>query len=128
MYEENKKLTECADICCDCFKVCTETIPQCLNKGGDHAESQHIGLLQLCADICKLSVSAMLSGVEQHSYICEACSEICDECADECESIGGDLMKNCAEVCRKCAKACGDMAFSKKSKKHSKSEQPSLQS
>lgn len=128
MYAENKTMSDCADTCLECFTVCTQTIPQCLEKGGKHAEAKHIGLLQLCADVCKLSASAMLSGVKQHSYICDACAKICNECADECESIGGDFMKACAEACRKCAASCGAMSQAKDSKKYSKSEQPTMQS
>ena len=37
MYAENKKMNDCANTCLECFTVCTQTIPQCLDKGGDHA-------------------------------------------------------------------------------------------
>ncbi len=112
MYADNKKMNDCAEICLECFTSCTKTIPQCLEAGGNHAEAKHITLLQVCADMCKLSASAMLLGASQHTYICEACEKICTECAEECESMDGAFMKACAEICRRCAASCKSMVSS----------------
>ncbi len=126
MDQRNKKMKDCTEDCLECFEVCTQTIPQCLEKGGDHANPKHIALLQVCADLCRLSASAMLLESEQHSFICEACAKVCLECAEECEAMDGEFMKECAEVCRKCASSCEDMSSSKKSNVYGSSQEAEI--
>ena len=53
-------MQECIASCLDCHSVCLETISHCLSKGGDHAECNHIRVLQDCAQVCITSADFML--------------------------------------------------------------------
>ena len=47
----NEMLT-CIEACTYCHSVCLHTFEHCLNKGGRHAEPDHIRTLIDCAQIC----------------------------------------------------------------------------
>ena len=103
-----KDLQGCIDNCLKCYETCRETISYCLQKGGEHAKSEHINLLLNCADICQTSANFMISSSSLHSSVCKACAEVCIKCAESCESIGrsDEKMKECVEICRQCAESC----------------------
>lgn len=104
-------MNECITACQQCATICIETINHCLSMGGAHAEPQHIGLMQTCAEICTVSANAMLRGIDAHSATCAACAEICRRCAESCERLGDDeAMRRCVEACRRCAESCQAMA------------------
>lgn len=104
----------CIQDCLDGYKICSQMLIHCLEKGGEHAESQHIKLLEDCAKICNLSADFMLRNSEYHSSTCGECAEICTACAESCEAFADDeKMKKGAVVCRKCASSCDEMAKGK---------------
>ncbi|MDH5822560.1 four-helix bundle copper-binding protein [Luteimonas sp. RD2P54] len=105
------EMNQCIDNCSTCHAVCLETIHYCLEKGGKHAEAEHINLMSVCADICATSADAMLRGASVHTATCGACAEVCRQCAEACAAMGDDAdMQRCAEACRRCADSCGRMA------------------
>lgn len=105
------EMDNCIQNCTECHAVCIETIAHCLSMGGKHAEEQHIGLLQTCADICRTSADAMLRGSHVHGFVCGACAAICSACADACGAMANDsTMAQCAEVCRRCARSCEELS------------------
>jgi len=105
------KMQECIQACQTCSQVCQETVTHCLQKGGKHAEPQHIRLLLDCAEICQTSANFMIRGSEFHSRTCGVCAEVCEACAVDCESFKDDAeMQRCAEECRRCAQLCREMA------------------
>lgn len=107
----NEQMQSCIQECLDCHRVCLETITHCLEKGGRHAEPDHIRLLTDCAEICQTSANFMLRGSDLHPMTCEVCAEVCAECADDCERFDGDAqMQNCAAACRSCSEMCQTMA------------------
>jgi hypothetical protein len=107
----NEQMQSCIQECLDCHRVCLETITHCLEKGGRHAEPDHIRLLMDCAEICQTSANFMLRGSDLHPMTCEVCAEVCAECADDCERFEGDAqMQNCAAACRSCSEMCQTMA------------------
>jgi hypothetical protein len=86
-------------------------VAHCLEKGGRHAEPQHIRLLLDCAEICQTSANFMVRGSDLHAATCRACAEVCERCADDCERMADDeMMRRCAEICRRCAASCAQMA------------------
>ena len=111
-----KKITsdvrQCIQNCLECHAICVETKSHCLELGGEHASSDHIGVLADCAQICALSADFMLRGSRHHPHTCRECAEICQACAEDCERMaGGDqTMTECAQVCRRCAESCQKMA------------------
>jgi|WetSurMetagenome_2_1015567.scaffolds.fasta_scaffold459605_2 hypothetical protein len=107
------QMQECIQACTTCHAVCSETIQQCLQMGGKHAEASHMRVLMDCAQICQTSADFMLRGSELHTSTCGVCAEVCTRCADDCDRFGDDaMMQRCAETCRTCAHSCGEMAGS----------------
>lgn len=105
------EMQQCIDACQTCHKVCEQTIPYCLEKGGLHAERLHIQTLSNCADICRTAAHFMMWNSDLHSKICGICAEACVRCAEDCERMPDDeMMKMCADVCRACAESCRKMA------------------
>jgi hypothetical protein len=106
------EMENCIKNCNDCHHICLETISYCLQKGGRHAEAQHIRLLMDCAQICHTSEDFMLRASDLHHLTCGVCAEVCERCAQDCESMASSdaQMKGCAEVCRRCAESCRQMA------------------
>ena len=108
---KSPEMENCIQNCNDCHHICIETIAYCLQKGGKHAEFEHIRLLMDCHQICHTSEDFMLRGSDLHTYTCGTCAEVCMRCAASCEAMTGDAqMKACAEACRKCAESCQEMA------------------
>lgn len=105
-------MQECIGHCSGCHNICVNTIAHCLDMGGEHASRAHIGLLQDCADACRMATDLMLRGSVFHPRMCGLCAEICDRCADDCERLGPDdeVMMHCAALCRRCAESCRAMS------------------
>lgn len=102
---------QCVEECLTCQSVCTTTVTYCLQKGGRHADAEHIITLLDCADICGTSASFMQRGSHAHASTCAVCAEICRACAASCEQMNDDeVMKACADACRRCAESCERMA------------------
>jgi hypothetical protein len=111
--EENAmaSMQHCITDCLDCHAVCLGTIQHCLGKGGEHAEPQHVGLLQDCAQICITSADFMLRSSPLHQMTCRICAGICELCAEDCTRLADDeTMVLCVETCRRCAASCSEMA------------------
>lgn len=105
------KMQQCIQECQTCSQVCLEEVPHCLEKGGKHAQAQHIVLLLDCAESCRTSADFMMRGSAFHQKTCEICAEVCEACAKSCDSMMDDPeMKRCAEECRRCAQSCREMA------------------
>ena len=97
---------ECLHRCEECHDVCLHAIQHCLEKGGRHAQPDHIRLLQDCSQICHTSADFILRGSPLHGAVCEACAQVCEACAKSCAELGDT---ECADHCRKCAESCHGM-------------------
>jgi hypothetical protein len=107
----NQELQNCIQECLSCHSTCLATVQYCIQKGGKHAEKQHIQLLLACAEICQTSANFMLAGSEFHTRTCEVCAEVCDACEKSCRQMADDeVMKACAEACKRCAESCRKMS------------------
>ncbi len=105
-------MQQCITNCLECHGICSNIAIYCLEKGGQHAQANHIKLLLDCAEICQTSANFMLRSSGFHARTCGVCAEICDRCAQECDRMGDDAqMKRCVEVCRRCAASCRQMAM-----------------
>jgi hypothetical protein len=102
---------QCVEECLTCHNTCLTTVSYCLQKGGPHADVNHIVTLLDCAEICSTSADFMLRGSHLHTTTCAACAEVCRACAESCDTMrDDDVMRNCAEECRRCAESCERMA------------------
>ena len=105
------EMAQCVDHCNHCATTCTATVAHCLEKGGKHADSQHIALMLDCAAICATAAESMARGSSVHGQICGVCADICRQCETDCRSFGDDpVMQECADICRQCAESCKQMA------------------
>jgi hypothetical protein len=104
----NEVVQDCLEACTECELVCKEAVVHCLRLGGAQAEAEHVKLLLDCAEICSVSVSAMLRRSEFAERVCGLCADVCHRCAESCDQVadGDEWMADCAEVCRNCAGAC----------------------
>jgi hypothetical protein len=111
MTRSSERMQECIDACTQCARICWETLAYCLEKGGRHAEAEHVNTLLDCAQLCDTSAAFMERGSAVHPDVCAACAEACQRCAESCEKFGDDdQMRRCAEICRSCAESCREMA------------------
>lgn len=107
-------MDECLRNCRDCERACTELVVHCLQKGGDHADATHIGILLDCATACRTSAELMMRGSALHPPYCGLCAEACQRCADDCARFENDAaMAACAKACRRCAESCRAMGASR---------------
>lgn len=98
--------------CQACHAACLKTISLCLEMGDDHAEVNHIKLLQDCVQICQTSADFMLRMSNFHPQVCAVCADICNACAKSCESLSeqdSDFMHQCAQACLQCSQSCRNM-------------------
>ena len=94
--------------CLDCHSVCLRmAVGYCLERGGRHAEQEHLRLMLNCAELCQTSANFMLSDSPLHGRVCLICAEACEACAKSCEQVGD--MRECVEECQNCAKSCRTM-------------------
>jgi hypothetical protein len=106
-----EQLQQCIKECLNCHSACLAMVTYCLQKGGTHAEQNHIRLLLDCAEICQTSENFMLRVSPFHKRTCGICAEICIQCAQDCARFGDDAqMQACADTCRRCAESCQQMA------------------
>lgn len=105
-------MQECIDNCRKCYEACTKAITYCLEKGGKHAEPEHIKVLMDCAEICRTNLSFMLRGSKQQASVSTACALVCRVCGTNCEAMAEDdeVMKDCAAACFRCAESCEAMS------------------
>ena len=108
----NQDMQQCIQNCLDCHSICLNTVTYCLQKGGQHAEANHIRLLMDCTQSCQTSADFMLRGSQFHTQFCGACAQVCEQCAQDCDRMGNDAqMKACADMCRRCAESCRQMSM-----------------
>jgi hypothetical protein len=108
----NQEMQQCIQNCLDCHSICLNTVTYCLQKGGQHAEANHIRLLMDCAQSCQTSADFMLRSSNFHTQFCGACAQVCEQCAQDCDRMGDDAqMKACADMCRRCAESCRQMSM-----------------
>ena len=101
-------IQQCIGLCLDCHATCEATVTHCIDRGGAHAELEHLTLLRDCAQICLTSAGFLLRGSGNLTLICEACADVCERCAAACDGfeLRDGVMTRCAQVCRDCARSC----------------------
>lgn len=108
MRDMDTSMRDAIKACLDCHSMCLRmAMTFCLERGGRHAEKQHLRLMLNCAELCQTSANFMLSGSPLHGRVCAVCAEACEACARSCEQVGN--MRECAEECQRCAKSCRSM-------------------
>ncbi|WP_095407239.1 MULTISPECIES: four-helix bundle copper-binding protein [Rhodomicrobium] len=103
-------LLDCIEKCWTCRDTCQSVLfNYCLEKGGKHAEADHVRLMVDCIQICQTSGDFMTRNSRMHASVCTTCAAICEACARSCDAVGDAEMRRCAEACRACAKSCWEV-------------------
>ena len=98
-------MVRCVEECERCHRTCLRTaMTYCLEQGTDRVDPAHFRSMLACADMCRATIDALLSGFDSCEDVCVLCARVCSQCADNCERM--PELQDCAEVCRACARAC----------------------
>lgn len=96
----------CKTECSTCKKVCEKTLKHCTELGGEHAQAEHIKILNDCITACSDAEMAMGKKDTDEKFKCNMCMEACKKCADYCDTMKDDkVMRDCAKECKMCIKA-----------------------
>lgn len=92
-------LNECAAACDHCYNACFQEqdlkmMARCIQLDRD------------CAEICKLTSSALARDSEAAKTLLQACAEICRMCGEECAKHEAQHCQECAQACKRCEEAC----------------------
>ena len=107
---DEKKFSNCIDICNECAEVCERCATACLKEEDASRMADCIRLDRDCADICRLAAALMARDSAYAKQICRLCADICEACGAECAKHDAGHCQACAECCRRCATACREMA------------------
>lgn len=90
-----------------CAAACDHCYDACLQEQDVKMMARCIRLDRDCAEICKLTSSALARNSESAKVLLQACAEICRECGIECASHQHmEHCQQCAEACKACEEAC----------------------
>jgi len=96
----------CVRSCEEAERACNRAIRYGLDRGGIHADPEHLRLLLDCSRVCARSAEILRRGWWEHSPICLECAELCGACAVDCSGFDDRLLRACAEACRRCIQCC----------------------
>lgn len=97
--------------CRDCHDVCEETIFHGIERGGELAQMDVLGVLMDCAGVCALSAKMMIRGSPYFRRMAPTVIEICERCAEMCDTVPRDnYFTTCANSARRCASNLKQMA------------------
>ena len=100
---------QCLDDCLQCRTTCLSmAMGDCLERGGAHAEREHLTLMLNCAEMCGTAAHFMLAASTLHAEVCALCAKVCGACAQSCRQLDG--MEDCVEACDRCAASCARVA------------------
>ncbi len=90
--------------CRDCHDICEETIFYAINRGGELAQMDVLGVLMDCAGSCALAEKMMLRGSPFLRRLVPSVAEICEATAKMCDTVPRDnYFTTCANSARRCA-------------------------
>lgn len=89
-----------------CADVCSETMTYCLERGGDHAETEHIRCLVDTVELCNVTANAIARESDHVEELARVCADVCGCTAECCDEFEDDAqLKGCAEACREAAES-----------------------
>ena len=90
-----------------CAAACDHCYDACFQEQDLHMMARCIRLDRDCAEICKMTASALARNSETAKTLLQACADICRECGTECAKHNQhEHCRQCAEACQACEKAC----------------------
>ncbi len=90
----------------DCAATCDHCYSSSFQEQDIKMMARCIQLDRDCAEICKLTASALARGSEAAKTFLQACADICKACGEECARHQMDHCQECAAACRRCEQAC----------------------
>ena len=101
------EMQQAAQDCMTCHDVCLQTVQQCQQAGGEHAQASHIQMMQDCAELCQATAHFLQHGSPVTAVVCGATAQVTQRCAMECEQMGDT---NCANACNNASSSTGQIA------------------
>ncbi len=101
------EMQQAAQDCMNCHDVCLQTVQQCQQAGGQHAQESHIQMMQDCAELCLTTAHFLQHGSPVVVAVCNATARVTERCALECEQMGDT---DCANACNNASSATGQIA------------------
>jgi hypothetical protein len=98
--------------CNDCLTACMLCATACLEEDAT-GMARCISLDLECAELCRLTASAIARNSEHMDAICALCAHACDTSSDECDKHNMDHCQRCAEASRYCAETCRHIMFNR---------------
>lgn len=103
-----QEMSDCIELCRRCQLVCLNMATgHCLEKGGPHAEPEHVKTLLVCAEVCQTAANVIATGSLLRERVCALCADACDACLVSCRRL--DDMEECIFACERCKDACEAM-------------------
>ena len=90
-----------------CWAACDHCFDACFQEQDLQMMIRCIRLDRDCAEICKLTASALARNAESARILLQACADICRECGAECAKHSQhEHCRQCADACKACEQAC----------------------
>lgn len=94
-------------LCNSSIEKCKDALRYCNENGIKNSEL--IGILNDCIDICIVTQSLMTRDSEHGLHLAKECHEISDACADACLTSGVEYLEECRQHCISTASECRRM-------------------
>lgn len=101
------EMQQAAQDCMACHDVCLQTVQQCQQAGGEHAQESHIQMMQDCAELCQAAAHFLQHSSPVVIAVCSATEQVTARCAIECEQMGDT---DCANACNNASSSTGQIA------------------
>lgn len=97
---------DCLRACENAERTCFEALFQSAERGGLHADPEHLRLLMDCSRVCARTAALLRRGWWERDAMCRECAELCEACAADCVAFDDRALRACTENCWRCARAC----------------------
>src|SRR5579859_6882937 len=81
------EMQQAAQDCMACHDVCLQTVQQCQQAGGKHAQESHIQMMQDCATLCLATAHFLQHASPVVTVVCSATAQVTARCAFESEQM-----------------------------------------
>ena len=80
-----------------CHDSCMQTATNCQQAGGEHAQPEHVSMLNDCAALCQVTARFLQDNNPLYGYVTSASAQVTQHCGEECQRMGDT---DCANACQ----------------------------
>lgn len=108
----NHKQHKCISACKECAAACLRSAIACMQENDSDAMLNCIADDLDCAEMCILTIQAMLRGGKNLNAYYRMCADICQNMSLESADRELELCQFCADMRARCADACREVSIS----------------